>query len=170
MIASPPDFDSASFRAALGRFATGVAILTTLDSDNNPVGLTISSFNTVSLHPPLVLWSISTDSNHWAVFKNSKRYIINILAADQIELARRFGTKGTQNRFNHLAITDNEHGLPKIDGCCAWFECYNRSQYLEGDHAIMVGEVEHCDRNQYAPLVFHAGGFSLPPDSVTIKS
>lgn len=163
MPAAAPDFDSSAFRAALGRFATGVTLVTALAPDGSPVGLTVSSFNSVSLAPPLVLWSLSLTSSSFATLDQCSHYAINVLAADQLELAKSFATRKGADRYTGVPWKPGSHGLPIIDGCTAWFECYNRSRYREGDHSIFVGEVERCGHIQAMPLVFHAGDFDLTP-------
>ncbi|ALX82569.1 flavin reductase family protein [Achromobacter sp. SIMBA_011] len=164
MPASSPDFDAAFFRTALGRYATGVTVVTTADLDGAPIGLTVSSFNSVSLNPPLVLWSLSRNSSSLAAFEQCQRYVVNVLSADQIALARRFATGKTPDRYAGLTVHHAPGGTPMLDGhCAAWFECHNRSRYVEGDHVIMVGEVERCGHSGEPPLVFHAGGFDLTP-------
>jgi len=164
MSAMTPDFDARAFRTALGRFATGVTIVTTRAPDGAPVGLTVSSFNAVSLSPPLVLWSLSRSAGSLAVFESCKNYVVNVLAADQIELARRFATRSTPERFASVALCDAPNGAPRLAAPgAAWFACHNRSRYVEGDHVIFVGEVEHCSHSKAPPLVYHAGGFDLTP-------
>jgi len=163
-LAPNPGFDARYFRTSLGRFATGVTVVTTTAPDGTPIGLTVSSFNSVSLAPPLVLWSLSLASSSLEIFRSCERYVVNVLSAEQIALARRFATGKTNERFHGLEPGRAPNGTPMLGGeCAAWFECRNRSRYPEGDHVIMVGEVEHCGHSQAAPLVFHAGGFDLTP-------
>jgi flavin reductase (DIM6/NTAB) family NADH-FMN oxidoreductase RutF len=167
MPASKPDFDAPFFRTALGRFATGVTVVSGTDAAGAPIGLTISSFNSVSLNPPLVLWSLSRTSASLPAFMRCQRYVINVLAADQLALAERFARGSTPERFadrwNGVKFTEGMGGAPLLDGASAVFECFNRSRYEEGDHVIMVGQVEHCGHSGALPLVFHAGGFDLTP-------
>ncbi|MBV7481592.1 flavin reductase family protein [Bordetella sp. BOR01] len=159
-----PDFDARFFRTALGRFATGVTVVTTAAPDGAPIGLTVSSFNSVSLDPPLVLWSLSRGSASLDIFEHCERYVVNVLSAEQIALARRFAQGHTRERFNGVPRARAPGGTPMLDAhCAAWFECSNRSRYVEGDHIIMVGQVERCGHSAQAPLVFHAGGFDLTP-------
>jgi len=166
--ATPPDFDAPAFRCALGRFATGVTIITARAADGQPAGLTVSSFNSVSLTPPLVLWSLSRDSASLAVFEATARYVVNVLAADQLVLARRFATGAAPERFADVALCDAPNGAPRLAGhSAAWFACHNRRRYVEGDHVIFVGEVEHCAASAAPPLVYHAGGFDLTPQITT---
>ena len=154
----PSSVDSRHFRQALSQFATGVTIITTCLPDGKFLGLTASSFNSVSLAPPLVLWSLNQRANSMPVFSGNSHYVINILAADQAELANKFARPG-EDRFKDVSFTLSPTGLPVLDGVAAWFECHNRSRYPEGDHVIFVGEVEHCDVSPKEPLVFHGGRF-----------
>ncbi|MDR5758029.1 flavin reductase family protein [Caballeronia sp. LZ035] len=160
--AKAPNFDPSAFRAALGQFATGVTVITTLTPSGQPIGITASSFNSVSLDPPLVLWSLATKSASMSVFRSNSHYVVNVLAASQLDLCRRFATvKG--DRFAGVSHAAGDTGMPVLDGAIAWFECHNRSRYDEGDHVIFVGEVERCgmreDNDPAAPLVFQAGSF-----------
>lgn len=153
------DFDAPTFRAALGLFATGVTIVTARAADGRLVGLTANSFNSVSLAPPLVLWSLAQRAGSMPVFAKGSHYAIHILAAEQIELARRFATPAI-DRFAGLDFDEGTGGLPLIPGCAAVFECANRSQYEEGDHVIFVGAVERCHHRPGAqPLIFHGGRY-----------
>ncbi|MBX6318383.1 flavin reductase family protein [Pigmentiphaga sp.] len=164
MPAALPNFDSTAFRSALGRFATGVTVVTAIGPDGRPVGLTVSSFNSVSLTPPLVLWSLSLTSSSLPMLEAARHYAVNVLAADQLDIAKRFAVRGNPaDRFAQVSWRPGENGAPLLHGCTAWFECYNRSRYHEGDHCIFVGEVERCGHTDAMPLVFHAGGFDLTP-------
>jgi flavin reductase (DIM6/NTAB) family NADH-FMN oxidoreductase RutF len=157
--ALPPAFSSSEFRAALGMFATGVTIVTARDAAGVPVGITANSFNSVSLAPPLVLWSLSRQAGSMPTFERGSHYAINILAADQHALAERFARKQI-DRFAGLAFREGAGGAPVLEGAVAVFECFNRSQYEEGDHVIFVGQVEHCSlREGVPPLIFHGGRY-----------
>ena len=154
-----PSFSAQEFRAALSMFATGVTIVTARAPDGAPVGLTANSFNSVSMSPPLVLWSLSRTAGSMPAFERGSHYAINILAAEQHELAERFASKAA-DRFAELAYRDGAGGAPVIPGAAAVFECFNRSRYEEGDHVIFVGEVERCERRAGAsPLIFHGGRY-----------
>ncbi len=154
-----PSFTPTAFRAALGMFATGVTIVTARAADGTLFGLTANSFNSVSIEPPLVLWSLSRQAGSMPTFAQGSHYVINILAAEQHALAVRFASKQPE-RFAQVAFRDGVAGAPIIDGAAAVFECYNRSQYEEGDHVIFVGEVERCEhREGAAPLLFHGGRY-----------
>jgi flavin reductase (DIM6/NTAB) family NADH-FMN oxidoreductase RutF len=152
-----PEFTS-RFRTALSQFATGVTVITTRLPNGNFFGLTASSFNSVSLDPPLVLWSLAQGASSLPVFSGNSHYVINVLAADQAELAERFSRR-IENRFEGVDFELSHTGLPILQGAAAWFECHNRSRYPEGDHVIFVGEVERCDAQPKPALVFHGGRF-----------
>ena len=140
-------------------FATGVTIITTRTAAGNLVGLTANSFNSVSMSPPLVLWSLSQAAGSMAAMRDSTHYAINVLAADQQALAERFASRG-ENRWQDVLFTEGVGGVPLLPGAVATFECFNRSRYDEGDHVIFVGEVERCDhRAGVSPLLYHGGKF-----------
>ena len=144
---------ASAFRHAMGQFATGITVVATRDSEEEFVGLTVNSFNSVSLHPPLVLWSLSKHSRYLATFRQAPRYTISVLNAEQEEVSRLFSTRHSQ-RFHQVAHELTPHGLPVIAQACAWFECTQRSQYEEGDHVIFIGQVESCVVTPSAPLIY----------------
>lgn len=163
-----PDFEPHHFRQALSRFATGVTVITTFAPGANKdaphsshfVGITASSFNSVSLSPPLVLWSLGHRASSLPLFHAGTHYVVNVLAADQLDLCQRFAS-GQGDRFAQTDYSLGQAGLPILKGALAWFECHNRSRYEEGDHVIFVGEVERCgfaDGRQ--PLVYQNSQFS----------
>ncbi|MBC7436129.1 MAG: flavin reductase family protein [Bdellovibrionales bacterium] len=157
--ARPPAFSGGEFRTALGMFATGVTIVTTRNSEGELVGLTANSFNSVSIAPPLVLWSLAQAAGSMPALSTGSHYAINILAADQRELAERFALKGA-DRWAGVAFTEDVAGAPLLAGAAASFVCFNRSRYQEGDHVIFVGEVERCTHRKGAsPLLFHGSRF-----------
>ncbi|MBA3773045.1 MAG: flavin reductase family protein [Ramlibacter sp.] len=157
--AQPPSFSSQEFRAALGMFATGVTIVTARTTQGTVIGLTANSFNSVSLHPPLVLWSLAQAAASLPAIRGGSHYAINVLAADQKLLAQRFAAKGA-DRWAGVSFTEGMGGAPLLTGAAATFECFNRSRYDEGDHVIFVGEVERCSwRDGASPLLFHGGQF-----------
>ena len=150
------DVDPQHFKGALSQFATGVTVVTTIGLDGRPVGLTASSFNSVSLAPPLVLWSLSLRAASLPAFQLHTHYAVNVLAADQLALARRFASRDA-DRFAGVPFRLGRGGAPVLDGCVAWFECFNRSRHEEGDHVIFVGQVEACGYAAGQPLLFHGG-------------
>lgn len=168
MTAKPADFDALYFRSALGRFPTGVTVITTeAREDHQPIGLTISSFNSVSLDPPLVLWTLTKTASSLVHFQHSERYVIHVLAAQQRVLARKFARGSQASRFEDVELTRAPNGALMLDDpqCTAWFECYNHSQVEAGDHFIFIGQVERCHRGSGQPLVYHAGDFDLTPSA-----
>lgn len=140
-------------------FATGVTIVTASAAEGMPVGMTVSSFNSVSLTPPLVLWSMAHQTSSMPVFGQCTHYAIHVLTVEQRLLAERFATRGV-DRWADLDWQRSARGVPLITGAAAVFECRNRSQYVEGDHTIFVGEVERCSHLKgAAPLLYHGGMF-----------
>lgn len=140
-------------------FATGVTIVTARTPEGDLVGLTANSFNSVSLTPPLVLWSLARSAGSMAAFSTGSHYAINILSADQQALARQFAAKDV-DRYQGVQFSLGASGAPLLQGAAATFECFNRSRYEEGDHVIFVGEVERCNhRTGASPLLFHGGRF-----------
>ena len=157
--ASSPGFSPPEFRSSLAIFATGVTIVTARTPAGILIGLTANSFNSVSLNPPLVLWSLSQAAGSMAALSEGSHYAINILAADQRALAERFASK-REDRWSDVLFTEGACGAPLLTGAAATFECFNRSRYEEGDHVIFVGEVERCShRAGVSPLLFHGGQF-----------
>ncbi len=157
--ARTPDFSAPEFRAALGMFATGVTIVTARAANGRLVGMTASSFNSVSINPPLVLWSLARAAGSLGVYSEGSHYAINVLAADQMELAKRFATRDS-DRWTGVEYAEGIGGAPLLAGTVACFECFNRSRYEEGDHVIFVGEVERCThRAGSSPLLYHGGRF-----------
>jgi len=163
-----PDFESTHFRHALSRFATGVTVISTFAPDaqkgdtasSSFVGITASSFNSVSLTPPLVLWSLGHRASSLPLFRAGTHYVVNVLAADQLDLCNRFAS-GQGDRFAQTNYSLGQAGLPILRGALAWFECHNRSRYEEGDHVIFVGEVERCGfADGGPPLVYQNSRFS----------
>ena len=159
LTALQPNFSRQEFRSALGMFATGVTIITARTASGELLGLTANSFNSVSLEPPLVLWSLGRSAASMAALSTGSHYAINILAADQKELAERFAGK-REDRWAGVDFIDSPCGAPLLTGTVATFECFNRSRYEEGDHVIFVGEVERCTQRVGAsPLLYHGGKF-----------
>jgi flavin reductase (DIM6/NTAB) family NADH-FMN oxidoreductase RutF len=152
-----------ALRDALGTFATGVTVVTALDPEGRAIGLTVNSFNAVSLEPPLVLWSLSLASPNLEAFRCASHFAVNVLAADQQVLSERFARR-TGDKFAGLDWRAGRGGAPLLSGCCAVFECRNETQHAGGDHLIFIGRVEGCSRSDRAPLVFHGGRYRLLRD------
>ena len=137
----------------------GVTIVTTRAPDGTPAGLTAGSFNSVSLAPPLVLWSLAHKSASRPALATGSHYAINVLAASQKHLAERFAARGV-DRWQDVVHTPGVSGAPLLEGAVATFECFNRSRHEEGDHVIFVGEVERCTHHAgVPPLLYHGGRF-----------
>ncbi len=161
-----PDALCRDFRDALGSFPTGVTVVTALAPDGRAIGVTISSFNSVSLEPPLILWSLSRTSPSLAAFAQASYYAVNVLAADQQWISESFASPDG-DRFNGVEVNRGLGGAPLIAGCAAWLVCSNEAHYPGGDHLILVGRVHSFARESAAePLVFHAGRYrALCPDA-----
>lgn len=151
--------DSRALRNAFGRFATGVTIVTALDQEGQPVGLTVNSFSAVSLQPPLVLWCLDNASHNLEAFRHASHHAINVLAAGQVDLSNRFATWPV-DRFVGLPWQPGAGGAPLFPGCSASFEVVNEASYPGGDHTIFVGRVEKfSEAGDLAPLLFHVGRY-----------
>lgn len=148
-----------AFRNALGSFATGVTIVTTTDTQGLPVGMTASSFNSVSLEPPLVLWSIDKNANCFDVFNQCNHFAIHVLAEQQQPLSDLFGRPGPQNKFAQINTTKGLHGSPILPEYNSLFECTLEHRYEGGDHVILVGRVHRFDQRHGNPLLFHGGRY-----------
>ncbi|MFU8928220.1 p-hydroxyphenylacetate 3-hydroxylase reductase component [Acinetobacter puyangensis] len=161
--------DPLQFRRALGNFATGVTIITAQNESGEKVGVTANSFNSVSLDPPLILWSIDKKSSSFSVFKQASHFAVNILSASQIELSNTFARRNTDK----FANTRFQHGagrVPVLENCSAVFEC-ERHQIVEGgDHWIIIGKVVNFYDEGRSPLVYHQGAYSsvMPHPSLDI--
>jgi flavin reductase (DIM6/NTAB) family NADH-FMN oxidoreductase RutF len=153
-----PTFDERQFRDALAQFATGVTIVCTREPSGRYVGFTANSFNSVSLNPPLILWTIARRSASLAAFDAAERYAVNVLGAEQADLARRF-SRPHADRFAGVVHRLGWSDAPLIDGCVAWLECRHHARHLAGDHVIFIGEVVTVERARGGGLVFHQGRF-----------
>ncbi len=154
---------SRQFRSAMGMFATGVAIVTVRTATGEVAGLTVNSFNSVSMHPPLIVWSMACRSHAVPAFSAATHYAINVLPADQHALALRFASS-TGDRWQGVDWQPGLGGAPLLAGALAQFECANQHHQLEGDHLLFIGRVERCvHRSDAAPLVFHGGKFFTEP-------
>ncbi|MDD1975063.1 MULTISPECIES: flavin reductase [Pseudomonas] len=152
--------DPKQFRQALGAFTTGVTIVTTRGEDGQDYGLTANSFNSVSLEPPMVLWSLSKTSSSASAFIDAEHFAVHILSADQESLSNRFAKRG-EDKFATLSLQRGPGEIPLLEGCSARFQCRTTYRYEGGDHIIFVGEVVAFDSFDKSPLVFHSGGYSL---------
>ena len=143
-----------ALRSALGRFPTGVAVVTTVAANGQPAGMTINSFGSVSLQPALISWCIARESASYAAFIEAGSFAVSILSEEQAELAMRFATRGA-NKFADIPL--RRRAAPLVPDACAWFECESYRKLVLGDHAMLVGKVIDFSVNGARPLVF-AGG------------
>ncbi len=157
---APEVADQRHVRDCLGMFATGVTIVTTINEAGERVGLTASSFNSLSLGPPLVLWSLGLASSSMAVFRAAKFFAINVLESHQLGLARQFSQR-RPDRFANVGVHIGSHNIPLLNGALAWFECETRAAHEFGDHVLFVGEVIRCARVDGSPLLFRKGEFAI---------
>jgi flavin reductase (DIM6/NTAB) family NADH-FMN oxidoreductase RutF len=153
-------FDRRDYRRALGQFATGVTVVTTCASDGRKVGVTVNSFSSVSLNPPLILWSISRQTPSFADFASATHFAVNVLEAHQHHLSRQFSTP-LADKFAGVEFVEGAAGVPLLNGVIAQFVCRKVRQYDGGDHAILLGEVEQYKVTDGEPLVFHSGRYRV---------
>lgn len=152
--------DKAQFRKALGSFTTGVTIVTTRGANDQDYGLTANSFNSVSMDPPMVLWSLGKSSSSLNAFTGADHFAVHILAADQEVVSNQFAKSGV-DKFAGVKVQRGHGDVPLLDGCSARFECRIAYQYDGGDHVIFVGEVLNFDNFNRPPLIFHGGNYGL---------
>jgi flavin reductase (DIM6/NTAB) family NADH-FMN oxidoreductase RutF len=155
------DFDPRAFRNALSNFGTGVTVVTTTTENGDALGMTASSFNSVSLDPPLVLWSIDNGANGVEAFSQAKHFCVNVLAADQSDISNQFARSG-DDKFAGVAFEEGLGGSRKIKGAIAQFECSTWEVYPGGDHKIIVGRVEKFSTDEGEALMFVQGGYAKP--------
>jgi flavin reductase (DIM6/NTAB) family NADH-FMN oxidoreductase RutF/DNA-binding IclR family transcriptional regulator len=153
-----PSFDARALRQVLGAFVTGVTVITTVDREGRPHGLTANSFSSVSLDPPLILWSQSLTAPSHPVFREAERFVVNILADDQVEVSNRFA-RGSDDKFAGCSTRVGLGGVPLIEGCAAYLECRRIDSFPGGDHLVFLGQVERIERTGLQPLVFGGGKY-----------
>lgn len=151
--------DALALRRALGSFGTGVTVVSTRAADGRPVGVTANSFNSVSLDPPIVLWSLRRQSPSLAAFDHSGRFVVNVLAVGQVELSRRFASPQA-DRFEGVAHRAGLAGLPVLEGSTASFECRTVQRLEVGDHILFLGRVEAFAHQPGAGLLYCQGRYA----------
>jgi 3-hydroxy-9,10-secoandrosta-1,3,5(10)-triene-9,17-dione monooxygenase reductase component len=144
------------FRNTLGQFATGVTAMTTLAPSGERIGITVSSFNSLSLDPPLILWSLARSASSFSCFQVRQPFAVNVLSADQEQLARQFARVGVE-KFEGVGLHTGLNQVPLIEGCVVYLECLTEARYPGGDHDIIVGRVRRIFNLGKAPLLFHGG-------------
>jgi len=153
--------DAQRFRQVLGSYPTGVTVVTARDAEGTPFGLTVNSFTSVSLDPPLVLVCIDRLASSHDALREAGRFAVNILAREQATLAARFASEPSAERFMELEWADGPGGEPVFPDGVAWLSCSLRAVHPGGDHSILVGEVEALQASDREPLVFHRGAFGM---------
>ena len=150
--------DTKKYRDTLGCFTTGVCIVTAIYQDS-PVGITVNSFASVSLSPPLVLWSLNNTSASYKAFSNAEFYNIHVLTSSQESLSNKFASRD-KNKFVDVDWSSDQRNIPQIRNCKAVFRCNTESKHPEGDHLILVGRVESMDADSgKQPLIFSQGKY-----------
>lgn len=150
--------DPDAFRAILGRFASGVTVVTVRDAEGRDHGMTVSAFSSVSLDPPLVLVCIDDEASIRPVMDRATHFGVSILAADQEALSRRFAAKC--DRFDGIGYERGEYGVALLGGALAWLECEIVARHQTGDHEIVIGEVERGENSDDRPLLYYRGGYA----------
>lgn len=152
-------FDSREFRNAMGRFTTGVCVITVQPEDHAPIGMTVNSFASLSLDPPLLLWNLQNNSECYNMFVGAKSWAANVLAQDQLELSNQYAKKG-QHELDKSHFRIGSSGAPVLRGALTTFECETWRTYDGGDHQILVGHVIGMNnRPTGRPLVFYGGRY-----------
>jgi len=154
-----PDLDPAEFRQLLGRFATGVAVVTVHLPDGRPAGMTANSLASVSLKPPLLSLCIDHAAELYAPLLAARGFVVNILEASQESLSRRFAAKH-MDRFDGVGYHTSPGGQPVLDGALAWIECAPHATCEAGDHTILIGRLLHGGTTDGTPLIYFRGGYA----------
>ena len=157
---SPTTIDSREFRAAMSRFATGVAVVTTFDGSKRE-GLTINSFTSLSLDPPLVLWSLRKNAPSLSTFQRAEGFAINVLCANRLDLSQHFA-KPRADKFENVPFSESELGNAVLTGNLALFECRKSQTVDGGDHTMFIGEVLRVEYRDDVPLIFSGGRYCTP--------
>ncbi|MCY1273597.1 p-hydroxyphenylacetate 3-hydroxylase, reductase component [compost metagenome] len=168
-----PSFNPQAFRAALSTFTTGVTIITTRNEAGEPIGITANSFNSVSLNPPLVLWSLAKSAFSLPAFSANRSWNVHVLSAQQEALSGRFASRG-EDKFADIQLDTGINDIPLLPACTARFQCRTAFMYEGGDHVIFVGEVLQFDKSELPPLAFQSGQYALaarkPREGVQLSS
>lgn len=154
------EFDPKAFRRALGNFATGITVITAQTPSGEKTGVTANSFNSVSLEPPLILWSIDKRSGSCRIFEEASHFAVNILAADQIDVSNHFA-RPSDDKFADVTFTEGFGGAPLLQDTSACFQCESYETLDGGDHWILIGKVVAFEDAGRAPLVYHQGSYSV---------
>jgi flavin reductase (DIM6/NTAB) family NADH-FMN oxidoreductase RutF len=153
-------FDSRELRRTLGAFTTGVTVVTTVDATGRRHGVTANSFSSVSLDPPLILWSQSLNSRSYPAFRDGERFVVNILAHDQAHVSNQFA-KAAEDKFTGIATSEGIGGMPIIEGSAAHLECVKVATWPGGDHVVFLGRVEKIHRAPRKALAYGEGCYMV---------
>lgn len=154
------EFSSVDFRRCLGEFITGVTVITTVGPDGRLYGLTANSFSSLSLDPPLILWSLRLNATNFPIYSTADAFVINILAEDQVAVSQRFAKSGA-GQFEGASYTLNEEGIPLLDDCVAQLECRREATYPGGDHVVFLGRVQRIRHHGRQPLALRSGKYMV---------
>jgi flavin reductase (DIM6/NTAB) family NADH-FMN oxidoreductase RutF/DNA-binding IclR family transcriptional regulator len=154
------EFSSVDFRRCLGEFITGVTVITTVGLDGALYGLTANSFSSVSLDPPLILWSLRLNATNFPIYSTAETFAVNILAEDQVDVSNRFAKSGP-NRFDGIAYSKGTDGVPLLEGSVAQLECRREATYPGGDHVVFIGRVLRIRSEQRKPLALRSGKYMI---------
>ena len=152
--------DPRALRNALGSFATGITVITAQSASGEKVGVTANSFNSLSMDPPLILWSLDKRAGSYEIFSQASHFAVNILSADQMETSNHFATKQV-DKFANVEYESGLGGAPLLLGCAARFQCSVYQKIDAGDHWLFIGKVEAFDDQNKAALCYHKGGYSM---------
>ena len=152
--------DPDSFRSVLGRFASGITIVTALDGDGRDVGMTVSAFCSVSLHPPLVQACVDHAASMFGALQHVEGFGINILGSEQEALSRRFAAEDSTHRFDGIGYTRGDNGVVLLDDALAHLECRMHARHEAGDHTLFIGEVDRASARDARPLLYYRGGYA----------
>ncbi len=154
-------FDQIGFRNALGTFATGITVITTTNTKKEPVGITVNSFTSVSLEPPLILWCLDKNADSYEDFVNCIRFAVHVLHEDQEAISHNFAIK-SNNKFAELEWENGEFGSPILNDFSTCFQCETEERYTGGDHIIFLGRIRSIQTHPgKEPLIYHAGSYRL---------
>jgi flavin reductase (DIM6/NTAB) family NADH-FMN oxidoreductase RutF len=153
-----PGFDSKDLRKAFSKFGTGVTVMTAVASDGTLAGVTANSFNTVSMEPPIVLWSLALTSPSLRVFRDAGHFVVNVLCLQQRALSQRF-SKANLDKFAGVPLRHTEYGAPVLSDCAATLECSVVSEQTVGDHVLFLGQVKRYEYASVEPLLFFNGKY-----------
>ena len=152
--------DPETFRSVLGRFASGITVVTTVDAEGRDMGMTVSAFSSVSLHPPLVQVCIDRAASMYEVLMQADRFGVNILGAEQEAVSRRFAAVDSTHRFDGVGYERGESGVVLLDDALGHLECVIRARHEAGDHTLFIGEVERAWAGDGRPMLYYRGGYA----------